>query len=186
MDVGLTPVFAKQVDKWLLVGQQEDAVTSFKQMPADVLENLSSRYDVGVKLDVQSIPAEMRDMWIAQFTEGFERKRQSDQDRLERQGSAAKTDQERAELQQKRDELKLAQETQIAKFDQLVDTIKNTKQMIVGLAADSANKQLYLDAASEFLPGSKLDAQITRSMSAKTSFAALPLAESPVTLNFPM
>ncbi len=56
LDVGPRPVFAQEVEDWLIVGPEEDAVAGFDGDPEELLEKLSSSYDIGVSVDVQSVP----------------------------------------------------------------------------------------------------------------------------------
>lgn len=173
MEVGLRPVFAKQLDKWLIVSQQEDAAKDFNLVPADLLQSLASRYDIGAKLDVQSIPTQMRDLLIGQMKNSYERSAAEMKLRLERDAASAKTNEEKDSIAKRRDAMQVAEQVQASQIDQLEDMVKNTKQIVLGLSSDSANKQVYLEAASEFVAGSKMDLQLARSATAKTSFSGL-------------
>ncbi len=188
MDVALRPVFAKQLDKWLIVSQQEDAARDFKLVPADLLQSLSSRYDVGAKLDVQSIPVQMRDFLIGQMKDSYERSSADQKARLEgeleRAAASASTNEEKDSISKRRDAMLVAEQVQAAQIDQLEDMIKNTKQVVLGLSSDSANKQLYLEAATEFVVGSKMDVQLARSATAKTAFSGLQADGQAVSLTF--
>jgi len=177
MDVGPRPIFAKQFDKWLVVSQQEDDVKDFKLVPADLLQSLSSRYDIGAKLDVQSIPSQMRDFLIGQIKDSYQRNSGDQKARLERElekaAASASTSEEKDSIAKRRDAMLVAEQIQTAQIDQIEDMIRNTKQVVLGLASDSSKKQLYLEAATEFVNGSKMDAQLTRSATAKTVFSGI-------------
>ena len=188
MDIGPKPFFAKQLDNWLVVAEQESAVNDFKQVPSELLQTLSSRYDLGIKLDVQSVPTELRDTFIGQMKEGYERANAQQIAKREREiqmdEAAATTDGERAEVAGRKAGAKLAQQIQANQMEQLEDMVRNTKQVVVGLASDSANKQVYLELATEFLSGSKMDAQIARSATVKTDFAGIQTEGQAVSLAF--
>ncbi len=177
MDVGLRPVFAKQLDKWLIVSQQEDSVKDFKLVPAELLQKLSSRYDIGAKLDVQSIPKQMRDVLIGQIKDSYQRNSADQKARLERElekaAASASTSEEKDAIAKRKDAMRVAEQVQMAQIDQIEDMVQNTKEVVLGLASDSANKQLYLEAATEFVAGSKMDAQLARSATAKTIFSGV-------------
>ncbi len=188
VDVGFRPIFAKQMDKWLIVGQQEDAVKEFKQVPADLLQSLSSRYDVGVKLDVQNVPAQIRDSFVGQLKDSYQRTNADNNAKMEREldkaGASATTEEEKDSIAKRKAGMQVASQIQSAQIEQIEDMIKNTKQVVVGLSVDSANKQLYLEAASEFVAGSKLDAQIARSATAKTVFSGVHAEGEAISIAF--
>ncbi|MDZ4847947.1 MAG: hypothetical protein SGI77_01510 [Pirellulaceae bacterium] len=188
ISVGPQTVFAKQVNDWLIVAQQEGVANEFKQVPSDLLQNLSSRYDVGIKLDVQSIPAQLRDKLLIQMKEAFERANAQQVLRLERElkeaEAQASTDEERAVIAGRRAGIQVSQQIQKTQIEEIEDMIRNTKQVVIGLLGDSPNKQVYLEVASEFIAGSKLDAQIARSATAQTDFSALPMDGQTIALSF--
>lgn len=185
---GQVPVFAKQVNNWLIIAQQEATAKEFNQVPSDLLQSLSSRYDVGVKLDVQSVPAEKRDLFISEMIGSYQRSSAGEKARVERElqkaEAAATTDQERDVIHGRREGMKVAEQIQTAQIEQFADMIKNTKQIVIGLLSDSAKKQVYLELASEFIAGSKLDAQIARSMNAKTDLAGIQSEGQALSLSF--
>lgn len=188
ISVGPQTVFAKQVNDWLIVAQQEGVVNEFKLVPSDLLQNLSSRYDVGIKLDVQSIPTQLRDKLLLQMKEAFERANAQQIIRMERElkeaEAQASTDEERSVIAGRRAGIQVSQQIQKTQIEQIEDMIRNTKQVVIGLLGDSSNKQVYLEVASEFIAGSKLDAQIARSATAKTDFSALPMNGQTIALSF--
>ena len=188
MDIGVRPFFAKQLDKWLLVGQQEEAVKEFKQIPADLLQSLSSRYDIGARLDVQSIPAPLRDFLLGQLKESYQRGAEDQKAKLTRElekaETAATTDEARSAIAGRKAAMIAAERIQADQIEQIEDMIQNTKQIVLGLSSDSANKQIFLEAASEFVEGSKLDARVARSATAKTKFAGLKGEDPVISLAF--
>jgi hypothetical protein len=188
MDVGVRPVFAKQLENWLIVSPQEDAIRDFKLVPADLLQSLASRYDVGAKLDVQSIPTQIRDFFIGQIEESYQRASAGTKARLERElekaTASASTDEEKESIRSRRDAMVAAEQVQMAQIDEIVDMIKNTKQVVLGLMSDSANKQIYLEAATEFVPGSKMEAQLARSATAKSMFSKVPAEGRAASISF--
>jgi len=187
LEVGPQPVFAQFSEEWLLVSPDEDAVTEFDYDPADLLGKLSNRYDIGVRLDLQSVPDELRDSLMAQMRDAFERASsagmtQAKQD-AEAAIKAAKTDEERAAAEGRIAGFEASMEMQARQMDSIEEMVDDIETVVFGLTADSAAKQLSIEFATEFIEDSNLDKQAAFSATAKTAFSGLTSSREVMSLH---
>jgi len=177
LDLGPTPVFALFAKEWLLVSSDEDAVTGFEFDPSSLLDKLANRYDIGVRLELQSIPDELRESLLAQMRDAFERSAAMGVNQAkqiaEEAIKAAKTDEERVAAEAQLASFEASMEIQAKQLDNIEKMIDDVETVVFGLTADSAAKQLSMELATEFVEESELDNQITLSSTAKTAFSGL-------------
>jgi hypothetical protein len=177
LEVGPQPIFAQYEEGWLYVSPEEMAVTDFDYDPSKLLDKLSSRYDIGVRLDLQSVPEELRDSLLAQMRDSFERGASQGMDQAKRAAEdaikAAKTDEARAAAEGRLAGFEASMEMQERQLDQLEAMVNDVSTVVFGITADSAAKALSLELATQFVEGSDLDKQIAFSSTAKTVFSGM-------------
>lgn len=148
-------MIAKVDNGWMYLGQSEDSLTKVPEDPAALLGDLPERYSLSAKIDLQQLPADMRDSAIAEMRAGFERTMQQ---QLGDQFDS---------------EFDAAQEAAKEQMEQLEDLISETQQLIIGCLIDPTEKKLIIDGAIQFLEGSDLAKQMDSQANLKSDFTAL-------------
>ncbi len=186
LDVGAQPIFMKSLGKWLVVAQQEEILSRQQAIPEELLQQLANQYDLGVKFDWQSVPAEVKSLLLDQLRAGFEMGSAQlvtrTERRLDEEERGAKSDEERQAVAEKRAAFEESMRMQATAANQLEELVKGMRQLVVGLVADQANKQVVLETAVEFLPDSTIDQQLQKSASTASSFIELVAADVPASL----
>lgn len=152
-------LYAKDANGWLYVSQTEDALANVPADPAALLGDLPKKYDLAIKVNVQALPDDLRDMAAEQMRMGFERT-------LAEQGDQTEEEQE------------LAREMGEAQLAQIEQLTSETEQVIFGWAIDSKEQKTYMDGAAQFLAGSKLAEQCDAMQSLTSDYTAFKLPNS--------
>ncbi|MFO0940882.1 MAG: hypothetical protein U0930_08945 [Pirellulales bacterium] len=163
-EVGLGPqVFnAKSANGWLYVGQNEEALQNLPKNPAELFGDYHKRYNFTVKIDLQQLPEELKDMAIENLRNGFEG--------AMAQAQAGKSDEEREAAEE-------MAELQMAQIEELV---RSTQQVVLGWLIDSSKQQIHFDGAVQYVAGSKLAKQMESQAKLKSDFTGLVLPNSSV------
>ncbi len=156
IDVNGQLIYAKDANGWLYVAQTEAILATVPADPAALLGDLPKKYNFAVRVNVQALPDDMRDMATEQIRIGFERT-------LAEQGEQTEEEQELA---------REMGEAQIAQIEQLM---AETEQVIFGWAIDSKEQKTYMDGAAQFLAGSKLAEQCDALKSLASDYTAFKL-----------
>ncbi|RMF44125.1 MAG: hypothetical protein D6753_03380 [Planctomycetota bacterium] len=159
IDTGGQVVYAKHAGNWMFIAQTEDALANVPADPERLLGDLPQRYDLAVRLNVQALPAEMKSMATEQIRIGFER-------------SVA------AQANQSPEEAESAREMGEASLKQIEELIRDTEQFILGWKVDSTARKTYLDAAAQFVAGSKLAQQCEDAKSLTTRYGKFVLPDA--------
>ncbi len=154
-------IFVKESSGWLFIAPSEDSLANVPADPASLLGDLPSRYDLAMKINLQALPAELRDMVTSQIRDGFER-------------GLAEQDGQTPE------EKKAAREMGEASLVQLEQVIRETEQAIVGWAIDAAGQKTYIDGAAQFVEGGQYAGQMEAAKNAKTAFSGFKLPGSAI------
>ncbi len=144
-EVGLGPqVFnAKVANGWIYVGQNEEALQNVPKNPGELFGDYHKRYNFTVKIDLQQLPEELKDMAIENLRSGFEG--------AMAQAQAGQSDEEREAAEE-------MAELQMAQIEELV---RSTQQVVLGWLIDSSKQQIHFDGAVQYMPGSKLASKWT-------------------------
>ncbi len=153
-------MYLLEKDGWLYVAQNEEALKTVKANPASMLGELPNRYDLALKLNVQALPAEIREFVTSQIRDATERGL--------------------AEQDQSEEEAKAAQEVAELQLQQLEQNLKDTDQVIIGWAIDSKQQQVYFDSAFQFVEGSALAKQMEANKDVKSNFTTFKLPDAAV------
>ncbi|MEZ6135481.1 MAG: hypothetical protein R3C53_11285 [Pirellulaceae bacterium] len=156
IDANGQTIFAKESNGWLFIAQAEDSLNSLPQNPATLLGDLPNKYDIAVRLNVQALPADLKDMAVQQMRIGLE-------NTLNEQGGLS---------DQEREDAARASEAQIA---QLESFISDTEQVILGWSIDSVGQKTFFDAAAQFMEGTKFANQANAMKDLKSAYSAFQL-----------
>lgn len=155
IDANGQKLFAKDSDGWLFIAQTEEALTTVPADPAKLLGNLPQQYNLAVKLDIQALPADMKQMAIEQMRIGLER------------GMAEQLRGMSEEEQAK------AKELSEANIKQLEQMINDTDRVIVGWNTESSQQRVNIDVGAQFVAGSKLANQMAELNNLSSNFTKL-------------
>ncbi|MCC6509106.1 MAG: hypothetical protein IT423_08370 [Pirellulaceae bacterium] len=162
-DVGGRTIYAKDAGKWLYVSQSEDDFKSLPADPATLLGDTPNKYDIAVRVQLQALPAQMRDAAIEQMKQGFER-------------SLAVQDGQSPE------EKAAAEEMGKASIKQMERLLNETEQVLIGLNAASTSQKLQIDVGAQFISGSELASQMDKLQGMTSDFTGLLIQGAAMTL----
>ncbi len=158
--------FAREADGWALVSMLPQMLEDLPANPGQLIGTLTNRYDVGVRLHVQNIPEQYREMAVAQLQLGLEA------------GLGEKQAQETDEEFSSRRELATAQ------VEQLKQVIQELDQVSLGVSLDGENQRLLIDMLYSGVPGSNLAEQLARNSDPQTDFAGFFQPDAAMMLTF--
>ncbi|MDP6443269.1 MAG: hypothetical protein QGG36_27240 [Pirellulaceae bacterium] len=163
---GPQPVFLKKSGAWVFVSNAAETLATAPADPVAALGDLPTKYDIGVQVNVQSIPAPLRQQAVQEMTKAFEAS-------LEQQAAFA-PDPAQAEMQAKlgRNAIK-----------QLTMMIQETDTVSLGLSVDSDKKHILLDMSITAAEGTKLAGQMNLLKGLKTRFGGFNMPGSAATLS---
>ncbi len=156
IDANGQTIFAREAGGWMYVAQTEAALNNVPADPSALLGELPNKYDVAIRLNIQALPPSLRDMATQQMRIGFERTM------AEQSGQTA----EEQEAARKMGEAQIAQ---------LEELMANTEQVILGWAIDATEQRTYIDAAAQFVAGSKYAEQSDSLKNLKSEYTAFRL-----------
>jgi hypothetical protein len=128
-----------------------------------MLEGLYETYDVAIRANVQSVPAELRQMFLSEIKEGFERTVEREQDQ----------DQRRAQ-----------QEVGGRVIDKIVRFADEADQLTLGWGTDSKEGKTFLDFSATAIAGTALADQIDSAVTMKSEFAGFLIPDAAATFHF--
>ncbi len=152
-------LFVKESSGWLFVGQDEKGLNNLPANPATPIDALAKRYDLAVRVNIQQLPEDLRNMAIDQMKTGFERS-------LAEQSNAS--DEERA----------LNEEVGKASLAQIERMIQETEEVFLGWGVEASNHKTFIDTGVQFVSGSELAKQVEMSKDLATDFSGLILADA--------
>lgn len=153
--VGPQLIMAKVTEKWIFVGQTEDAVSNPPADPATLFGDYHTRYNVTVKIDLQQLPADLKQSAIDNLRAGFE-----------------------GAMQQAEEDDEFAKEMGELQMAQIEELINSTQQVVLGWLIDSGRQQIHLDGAVQYSAGSKLAKQMDAQAKLKSDLSGLSSAAS--------
>ncbi len=187
IDIAGRPVFMKKRNDWLVVSQLESIAENFKAIPEELIKGLSNDYEIGVRLDVKSIPREQMDALFGMMKDSFERTARQQQASLERNLERAKAQSPDSddvkELDGELANLKIGLEYQRLQSEELEKSLRNISQLVLGLYIDPADKQVGIDVAIDFLSGTVHARRLEKTSSTPSSLRELPSNSSAVIFN---
>lgn len=134
--LGASTVFIRQAGNWAVLAPNRDALRLAPADPNSMFEGLGNNYDLAVRLKMQKIPPQIRDMLTAQIRQGFEQ----------------------AMAQQAGEDTESARKMAESSLDQLDQLINDTDELKFGLNVDQSGKTVVIDMSFTAVPGSNLAA----------------------------
>jgi len=156
-------IYAKEVGKWLYISQQEDGFANAPADPTALLGDMPKKYGFALRVNLQALPAEMREMAVSQMRAGFERSLAEQGDKTEEEQAAAK-------------------EVGEASIAQLERVLNETEQVMMGFSATAAAQKLQIDLAAQFVEGSDLAAQVGKLQGLTSDFTGLLINGAAITM----
>lgn len=150
-------MFAKVANGWLTMAQTEDSLAETIENPVELLGDLPQRYNLAVRLDMEQISPEARRSALEQM-----------QSQLEQNVAQQFGD-------QLGDQLDVAKEAGQAQMEELEEMMKDVQQIVIGFLTESDQKRISIDAAAQFLPGTKLAAQMDSQAAVRSEFVGLSI-----------
>ncbi|GIW97064.1 MAG: hypothetical protein KatS3mg111_0397 [Pirellulaceae bacterium] len=161
VNTGRQILYARHSGNWLFITQTEEASSQVPADPERLLGDLPQRYDIAVRLNVQSLPPELKSMVVTQVRAGFE------------QSIAMQQNQDPQEAES-------ARQIGEASLQQIEQLINDTEQVIIGWRIDQAGQKTYIDAAAQFVTGSSLANQVEQSRDLSSRYSSLILPDAAV------
>jgi hypothetical protein len=156
-------IYAKEAGNWLFVSQQENGFNNLPADPSVLLGDLPKKYSIALRLNVQALPADLRDMAAAQLRTGFERRLAEQDNQTEEEKAAAK-------------------EIGEATIKQMERLLKETEQVMIGWNATAASQKLQIDVAAQFVEGSELAGEVAKLQGLTSDFTGLLINGATMTL----
>ncbi|MEX0819324.1 MAG: hypothetical protein WD070_07015 [Pirellulaceae bacterium] len=156
-------IFLKESNGWIFASDQRGNLDNLPDDPKPMLEGLYETYDVAIRANVQSVPKELRQMFLSEIKEGFERT----------VANEANDDKRRAQK-----ELGGRAIDKIARFADEAD------QLTVGWGTDRVEGKTYFDFSASALAGTTLAEQIDASVTMKSDFAGFLIPDAAATFHF--
>ncbi len=69
---GPSLVYIRQVGSWAVVARNRELIDLVPADPMSLMEGLGDNYDIGLRLNIQEIPLQLREMLVEQLSQGFE------------------------------------------------------------------------------------------------------------------
>ncbi len=164
--IGVSNLYATLQNEWLFVTQFEEDLEAIPQNPRVLLDTLVPRYDLGLTLNVASIPSMLKEQFIANLEQGFE-------SAMARQGEG-KSD----------EELAASRASGEATMEEIKRLIENSEQLLFGLNIDQGSKVVQLDFGSKFVEGSDLAKEVALQEGLTSKFAATTTPADPIQIRF--
>jgi hypothetical protein len=156
-------IFLKEQDGWVFASDQRVNLDNVPADPTQMLEGLYETYDVAVRANVQSVPAELRQMILSEIKEGFERTVASEQDENKRRAQ---------------------EEFGGRAIDRIVRFADEADQLTVGWGTASSEGKTYLDFSATALAGTTLADEIDAAVTMQSDFAGFLIPEAAATFHF--
>ncbi len=167
MSFGPQSVYAKSKEGgWLFVTMKEETLKTLSLDPMTLVGEMSKRYDISVRIDVQSIPANLKNLLIEQMKTGFE---------------SSLAEQAKNQSVEERAAAEAMGRQQIEQIEQM---IVETREALLGWSVDSANKKTMLDFGVQFMEGTSLEKQTAALQNIKSQYLGFQSIESPAGMRF--
>ncbi|MCA9197584.1 MAG: hypothetical protein KDA87_08610 [Planctomycetales bacterium] len=152
---GPQSIFVKEHNGWAFLGQTVEALDDLPGNPEQLLGGLNTSYDIGVRVFVQNIPAELRDMAIQQLNAGL-------------QQGLADIDDEDAAASAK------------ASLAEMEKAINQLDQITLGLNIDQSVKRLFMDMSVTAKEGTELAKEMAYSADVSTKFSGFLIEDAAI------
>lgn len=132
VSVGVNMLYIKQVGNWAALAQSRQTLELAPADPTTYFAGMGNEYFVAVRLQMQQVPQETRDVLVGQIRQGF--------DQAMRRGGGDEAGAQMAE-------------NAMAQLEQIIN---ETDELMIGLDADQQSGQVRIDTSFTAVPGSLL------------------------------
>ena len=158
-------LFAKEADGWAFFSMAPQMLDGMPDDPGALFGELTSEYDLGIRVHVQNIPEAYKQMALSQLEAGM-------------QAGMNKLDNETDEQYEARKQLAKVQ------VDQLKQAVSELEDLTFGLSIDAQQQRTFLDIVYTAVAGSKLADQISVNADPKTDFAGFFQPDAAMMMSF--
>ncbi len=132
--VGVNTIYIRQNPGWAVLARNRDLLAMAPIDPTQLFKGMGNDYDIAFRVRMQKVPAETRDMIVAQLRQGFEQ----------------------AMAQQNNDDAEAARKMAENSIAQLELLIQDTDELSFGYNIDAEGKRLVIDFSFTAVAGSDL------------------------------
>jgi len=154
----------KEQNGWAFVGITKDAFNNLPKDPSTLLGDLKDEYDIGIRLFIQNIPAQFREIGLAQLRAGMQ------------QGLQQQPNETDEAFQARR---KMTEQ----QIEALGQVLEEMDELTIGAAIDSVEGNAFLDLGVSVKEGGKLAKQLASLENVKTKHAGFLLDDAIVNLH---
>ncbi len=149
--IGASTVYVRQAGNWAVLARNRALLDAAPADPSGLLTGLGNDYDLAVRLKMQLVPAQTREMLVAQLRQGFEQAMKS------QNAGGADSNRDMAE----------------ATIKQIEQLIQETDELKLGWNIDKAGSQVTFDGSFTAVAGSQLAEMYSGQHSIPSSFASV-------------
>jgi hypothetical protein len=153
--------FIKEQNGWAFIAQSKEQLTNLPQDPQKLLGKLPEQYNVAVKVLMQNVPPELRQLAADEIKVGFKRA-------IEARGG---------------DQPELYNQLNSNVNDSLSQLFDEVEEFSIGYAINADTKATYVDINQIAVDGSKLAKQLAMVSDSKSAFAGFLLPDASATFN---
>jgi hypothetical protein len=130
---GPSLVYIRQAGNWAYAAQDQAHLAGLPEDPTTLMQEMHTRYTLGVSLNLQAVPEEQRGIVTEQLRQGFQQalRQQEGEEAGQRQAMAEQS------------------------LRQIEELIEDTESLTIGWAVDQPGRRTYLDFAVTATEGSK-------------------------------
>ncbi|TWU20403.1 hypothetical protein Pla52o_42780 [Novipirellula galeiformis] len=149
--IGANTMFIRQVGNWAAIARNRELLDLAPANPVSLFEGMGNDYDIAIRLKMQLVPTETRNMLITQLRQGFEQAI-AKQDQADAEGTKAMAE---------------------GSIEQIAQLIQDTDELKLGWNIDQAGKQVMFEGSFTAVAGSKLAAVYGDQQAIPSQFAAV-------------
>lgn len=147
---GPSLMYIRQAGDWAVIARTPELLNAVPADPLPLIGDLGTRFDIGVRLNVQQVPIELREMLLEQLTQGF------DQAMAQQAGNS--------------DEVISLGNSQLEQLQQLV---RESDRLQFGINIDPAQRQVRVESEFTAVAGSALAAMTNAQQPIPSMFSAV-------------
>ena len=156
-------IYLKSQGGWVFISNESASLAGVPKDPGGMIKGLAKTYDVALRVNMQNIPAPVRDMIVTQMKSGFEQGFQQ---------SFEGSDEDR----------ELAEKLGRSAIDNYVSLIQDSDQITIGWAIDKEAKATYIDISLTAVAGTKLARQMKRLENTTSDFTGFQIDNAAMSL----
>lgn len=156
-------IFFKEQNGWMFATDRQANLNDLPADPKAMLEGMYEKYDIAIRANVPSVPAELREMLLSEITEGFDR-----------------TVEKEADEDKRRSQREVGSRVigRIGRFASEAD------QLTVGWGTNSDDRITFIDFSATALPNTNLAKEIDSAVSLKSEFTGFLVPDAAATIHF--